>query len=264
MPEGHTIHRLARLHNERLAGKPLAVSSPQGRFAESAALLDGSVLRKVEPYGKHLFYDWGGGRFVHVHLGLYGKFLDGPTSGQVRMRMDDGAGTVADLVGATACELIDPETRVGILARLGPDPLGRRPDPERAWKRISTSSTPIGKALMDQSVLAGVGNVYRAEALFALGVHPERPARQLTRDQFEQLWSWIVKALKLGLNEGRIITVGPPEDKRRRSRIPTDEGRYVYKQEHCRRCGTEVRRWDMAGRWAYACPCCQPPPPLPN
>lgn len=258
MPEGHTIHRIARLHNDRLAGKAIAVSSPQGRFAESAALLDGAVLRKVEAYGKHLFYDWGEGRLVHVHLGLYGKFLDGPTPAQVRMRLDDRAGNVADLVGATACELIDPAARRAILARLGPDPLRRNADRERAWAKISKSATPIGKALMDQTVIAGVGNVFRAEALFALGIHPEVPSRQLTREQFDELWTWIVAALKVGFRDGRIITVRPPEDKRRRSRIPVEEGRYIYRQEHCRRCGTEVRRWDMGGRWAYACTACQP------
>jgi endonuclease-8 len=258
VPEGHTIHRIARLHNERLAGKALAVSSPQGRFAESAARLDGRVLQRVDAFGKHLFYDWGEGDYVHVHLGLYGKFLDGPTSLQVRMRMDDRQGNVADLVGATACDLIDPAARDAIVARLGPDPLRPRPDPAKAWSRISRSTTPIGKALMDQSVIAGVGNVYRAEALFALGIHPEVPARQITREQFDQLWDWIVRALKRGLKEGRIITIGPPEDRRRRSSIPPEEGRYVYKQDRCRRCGTEVRRWDMGGRWAYACEACQP------
>ena len=72
MPEGHTIHRLARDHTRDLAGQPLAVSSPQGRATETAAALDGAAIERVEAYGKHLLYRWSSGDTLHVHLGLYG------------------------------------------------------------------------------------------------------------------------------------------------------------------------------------------------
>jgi len=91
VPEGHTLHRLAATLTEHFAGERVEVSSPQGRFTESAALLDGTVLETAEAWGKHLFVRFEGGRFVHVHLGLYGR-LDvhrGPAPapvGQVRMR----------------------------------------------------------------------------------------------------------------------------------------------------------------------------------
>ena len=75
MPEGHTIHRIAKDHSPLLVGRPVAVSSPQGRFAADAALVDGVVLDRIEPYGKHLFYWWANGLVGHVHLGLFGKFL---------------------------------------------------------------------------------------------------------------------------------------------------------------------------------------------
>ncbi|MEM6331080.1 MAG: DNA-formamidopyrimidine glycosylase family protein, partial [Planctomycetota bacterium] len=74
MPEGHTIHRLARDHNRDLAGQKLRVSSPQGRFEEGAAQLDGRKLIDVDAHGKHLGYRFTGGHVVHIHLGLYGKF----------------------------------------------------------------------------------------------------------------------------------------------------------------------------------------------
>ncbi len=74
MPEGHTIHRYARQHRRDLRGRAVAVSSPQGRFAAGAALLDGRTLTEVDPYGKHLFYRWSGSETLHVHLGLYGGF----------------------------------------------------------------------------------------------------------------------------------------------------------------------------------------------
>ena len=74
MPEGHTIHRAARDQRPMLAGRTLAVASPQGRFAAGAALLDGSACRAIEAYGKHLLYDFEGERTLHVHLGLFGSF----------------------------------------------------------------------------------------------------------------------------------------------------------------------------------------------
>jgi len=79
VPEGHTIHRLAREHTRLLKGQALAVSSPQGRFEAGAARLSGRVLRRVEPYGKHLWYHFAGEPDpLHVHLGLYGKFTASP------------------------------------------------------------------------------------------------------------------------------------------------------------------------------------------
>ena len=74
MPEGHTIHRLADLHGTLLAGKRLAVSSPQGRFVDGAGQVDGQVMVDVTAHGKHLFYRFNNGRWVHVHLGLHGAF----------------------------------------------------------------------------------------------------------------------------------------------------------------------------------------------
>ncbi|MGH3183967.1 MAG: DNA-formamidopyrimidine glycosylase family protein, partial [Streptosporangiaceae bacterium] len=92
MPEGHAIHRLAKVVKQRFAGDALAVSSPQGRFAAAAARLDGQTLRCVDAYGKHLFLDFGDDRWVHLHLGVYGRLIivDLPTLppiGQVRMRL---------------------------------------------------------------------------------------------------------------------------------------------------------------------------------
>ncbi|MFZ9450154.1 MAG: DNA-formamidopyrimidine glycosylase family protein, partial [Alphaproteobacteria bacterium] len=74
MPEGHTIHRAARDHGAMLAGRRLRVTSPQGRFAEGAARLDGRKCLAIEAFGKHLLYRFAGGEALHVHLGLFGMF----------------------------------------------------------------------------------------------------------------------------------------------------------------------------------------------
>ena len=179
MPEGHTLHRLVWLHQRRFAGAPVAVSSPQGRFT-GAASLTGRVFTRPRG-GKHLFHHYDGGPIVHVHLGLYGTFTEAPVPmllpvGQVRMRLV-GSQYGTDLRGPTACEVIDEAQVSAILARLGPDPLRRDADPDLAWERIVSPRKPIGALLMDQRVLAGVGNVCTAASCCS-GTHRSyRPGR---------------------------------------------------------------------------------------
>ena len=162
VPEGHTIHRLAGEHVARFRGVGVQVTSPQGRFRDGAALLDGSVLETAEAYGKHLFLGFARDRWLHVHLGLYGAWTFGalpapPPRGALRLRLA-GHGSYADLRGATTCELVTPTEKALLMARLGPDPLRPRPDPEPAWARLSRSRTAVGRLLMDQSVVAGATN----------------------------------------------------------------------------------------------------------
>jgi endonuclease-8 len=261
VPEGHTIHGIARDHTRTLAGRPVRLSSPQGRFAAGAALLDGTVLLGVEAWGKHLFYRFEGERILHVHLGLYGKMWPWvppavATHRQVRVRL---AGDVHgyDLTGPTACEVIGPDEQAGIIARLGPDPLRGDADPSGVPLRLARRRGPIGVALMDQSVVAGIGNVYRAEALFVRGLHPELAANTVGPAEWEELWATLVEMLRDGLRMRRIVTV------RRDERVHDGRTRYVYKQDACAYCGSPIRRWDLAGRWAYACEHCQPPPGAP-
>ena len=261
MPEGHTLHRLAIDHRAQFVGRPVAVSSPQGRFVAEAERLDGRVLSDVEAYGKHLFYDFGEGDILQIHLGLFGRFFnwagERPAPGpNVRVRLSVPDRTI-DLVGATLCRLVDPGTKDGVMARLGPDPLRKDADPERAWQKLQRRKTSIGAALMDQSVFAGVGNVYRAELLAVHGMHPERAANTITREEFDSMWATLVRWLR-HVKDQVIITVDPKTVGKPRSRIGKGEALHVYKQERCRNCGTEIRRWDLKGRWAYACEQCQP------
>lgn len=264
MPEGHTIHRLAREHGPLLVGRPVSMSSPQGRFAEGAELLGGRVLERIEPYGKHLFYAFEGDALLHVHLGLYGSFTrgSGPAPeprGALRLRMT-AEDTWVDLRGPTACEVFAPHERDAVLARLGPDPLHRGADPALAWARLSRSRRTVGELLMDQSVLAGVGNVYRAEALYRAGLSPFRPGREVPRPVWDAMWEDLRALMRAGVRAGHIVTT-EREDRERRSGRPGREDRfYVYRRhgQPCRRCGTPVRTQVMAGRNLFWCPVCQP------
>ncbi len=263
MPEGHTIHRLAREHTRLLAGRPVSAVSPQGRFADGAARIDGRRLRRVEPYGKHLFYSFQGAEPLHVHLGLYGTFVTGvipapEPRGALRLRLSTDEAYV-DLRGPTACELLTPPEVRSIRARLGPDPLRRTARPELALERISASRVPFGALLLDQSVLAGVGNVYRAEILYRHRIDPHRPGRGLSDLDWQAIWADLQTLMRAGVRAGRIVTTLPEHRDRRRGPASRDESFYVYRRTGlpCRVCGTEVRTEVMAGRNLFWCPTCQ-------
>jgi endonuclease-8 len=265
MPEGHTLHRIARDHGRLLVGRAVTVSSPQGRFAD-AVLVDGQRLDRLEAYGKHLFYTWSNGLVGHVHLGLFGKYrvsrhadAEAPEPrGAVRMRLSTPDVTI-DLAGPTDCSIGDESDRDRIVARLGPDPLRRDARPQAAFDRIARSRQPIGALLLDQSVMCGVGNVYRAEALFVNGIRPTRLGRDLDPAELEALWSTIVAMLKQGVKDNRIITVDRRElDLPRGRRIRRGEATYAYKRDRCLRCGTPIESVELAGRPCYYCPTCQP------
>jgi endonuclease VIII len=263
MPEGHTVHRQAIEHAQRFGGRQVAVTSPQGRFAAGAALLDGRRVEATEAYGKHLFLTFAGERLLHVHLGLIGKWEFGSTPapdpvGAIRVRLVAEA-SYADLRGAMAVEVWTPDDKARLLDRLGPDPLRADADESRAGQRIARSRAPIGILLMDQSVLAGVGNVYRAEVLYRARVDPHRPGRDLSRDQWRAMWRDLVTLMKAGLRAGRIVTTRPA-DRHRGGRVRPEDAHYVYRRTGlaCRVCGTPVATEPMAGRNLFWCPTCQP------
>jgi formamidopyrimidine-DNA glycosylase len=266
MPEGHTIHRHARLQREALAGSRIRAWSPQGRFAEGAAIIDGQQLDHIEAVGKHLFYRWELGDTLHVHLGLFGKYKTfrsepPPPSEATRLAMANGR-SVVYLTGPTICEIIDPDEEDRLRSRLGPDPLiAGRFGPGFA-ENLARRQIPIGAALLDQSVVAGVGNVYRAEVLFKEGIDPRLPARSLDRERALALWARTRGELRRGEEAGRIVTVAPADvGVRRRADIPRPERLYVYKRAGlpCRRCGTVIQSTEMANRLIWWCPACQQP-----
>jgi endonuclease VIII len=263
MPEGHTLHRLARLHQRRFGRAPVLVSSPQGRFIDGAAAVNGRVLKKASAWGKHLFHHYDGGRVVHVHLGLYGTFTEVPIPmplpvGQVRMRMI-GAEYGTDLRGPTVCEVIEEPEIDDIVAKLGPDPLRRDADPGPAWTRISKSRRAIGALLMDQAVVAGVGNVYRSELLYRHRVDPYRPGINIGHAEFEAMWTDLVELMRIGFRRGKIVVVRPEDDHGAPSYAQGRPRTYVYRRagDPCRVCATTIRTAELEGRNVFWCPSCQ-------
>jgi endonuclease-8 len=272
MPEGHTLFALARDLDAAFRDTRPAATSPQGKFEAGAALLSGRTFVHSTSWGKHLFAEFDGDAWLHVHLGLIGTFTiddrpyagEVPVVGQVRLRLATPE-HVADLRGPNLCAVITPEQVEAVTARLGPDPLRPDPDPDIGWRKIARSSKTIAELLMDQSVLAGVGNVYRSEVLFRQRVNPFRPGREIRRSTWDAIWLDLVDLLPLGVATGKIVTVA---EQVAQVRADVHAGRadrleertsYVYKRqgEPCRVCGSRIRTQVVAGRNLYWCGRCQ-------
>ncbi|CAN5567479.1 Fpg/Nei family DNA glycosylase [soil metagenome] len=262
MPECHSIHLLARQHRRDFVGHRVQASSPQGRFSDGAALIDGRVLDATDAWGKHLFHRYDD-LWVHVHLGLFGKFREGPLPApeprgalRLRLRTDE---RWLELRGPTACEVLtDPQRRL-ILARLGPDPLRPDADPGAALARIRRSRRTIGELLMDQSVVAGIGNVYRAEILFRHRLSPYLTGREVDEHAWTPLWADLVELMRAGSRSGRILTTEPDHRERPTGRVRRTDAHYVYRRAGlpCRVCGTPIETATMSARNLFWCPTCQ-------
>jgi endonuclease-8 len=265
MPEGHTLHRLARAQQKLFGGRIIALSSPQGRFLQGAQMLDGRRLLRVEAYGKHLFQHYQDAPALHVHLGLYGKFTTGlreppEPRGALRLRMvtEDAW---SDLRGPTACELMDPPAVDALRQRLGPDPIRSGSNAGLAYRKISRSRVVIAALLMDQSVLAGIGNVYRAEILFRHRLDPFRPGQLVGEELWLAMWADLVTLMRAGVRTGRIETVRPEHRPRLRGPLSRAEAGYVYRRtgQPCRVCRTPIATAELVGRNLFWCPTCQAP-----
>lgn len=265
MPEGHTVHRTANDFNRYFAGHKVLITSPQGRFATDAKLVSGAKLQKARAIGKQLFLDFDNGSCIRIHLGIYGKWSFNEINGKalpepvglVRARFV-GKGVFADLRGPTVCEVIGSEEVFAVERRLGPDPLNndaRGKQAQRFVDRVMRASTPIGLLLMNQEVISGIGNVYRAEILFRAGVNPHTPGKQLSEQVIREIWSDSVDLLKVGVKTGFMIT----RDELRTKKPAKDERNFIYKREGlpCRVCGTNISIEIMGGRKLYWCAGCQ-------
>ena len=250
MPEGHLLHRYADAMTADLGGRVVRASSPQGRFDASA--VDGRALLAVEAHGKHLLHRFDGAPPVHVHLGLRGLYLryDDPAQpprGGTRLRLA-GQAAAWDLIAPTSCEVLDDDSVDRLLSRLGPDPLREDADDAEAVRRLRAARGPVGAAVLDQAVWAGVGNAWRAELLFLARLDPATPASAVSEETAALLWRLTRELFALGRDAGQVVSDPSSPDER-----------WVYKRETCRSCGAPVSTTEIGGRTSYACPVEQSP-----
>jgi len=281
VPEGHTVHRLAQAFNDQFAGKHMDASSPQGRFVDGAALLDGHKLVRAEAHGKQMFMLFSGAIWLRVHLGLYGMWRfagdglekigrrrRGPAEqeqtfppeprGAVRLRLLTGL-HVADLSGPTACEVLSTSEKSLAMQRLGEDPLRKDSDRDKAFSKFHASRTSIALLLMRQDIVAGIGNIYRAELLFRARLEPHQPGRAITEPVWQAMWVDLSKLLKDGVKTGRILTTEKADRSRQSGALRRDDMNYVAHRagRPCHICGNDVLSEALGGRTLYWCATCQ-------
>lgn len=291
MPEGHSVHRIARQFARHFMGAPVAVTSPQGRFARGAAELDGHEIVAARAVGKQMFLEFDHGLFLRVHLGLYGAWdfagdvsvggageaslasIGAPRLTRLRMSEQESLGAdlesfppdpvgqvrvrlltptvVGDLRGPTACEVQTAEQVQATIAKLGPDPLVDDADEgeERFVTTVRKKGVPIALLLMDQAVVSGIGNIYRAELLFRARQNPFTPGKEVRDEVVRALWRDWVHLLGIGYETGLMYTM----DDEAGGGVPEH---WVYKRtgEPCLVCGTPIAMQELGGRKLYWCP----------
>ena len=264
MPEGNEVHRYAQQHAATFVGKTICVESPNGRFP-GAALLTGRKLKSVTAHGKHLAYDFGRDRKLHIHLGRFGDFTEGKmpfpeVKGVLRMRWSTTTDWL-ELRGATDVSVYSDAQWQAVEDRLGADPLAPHADPSAAIAYIRKANTPIAALLMDQALFAGIGNIYRAELLYRAGQDPFAPGKDVPEKTLNALWRDAVKLMRDGMIDRRIVTTRAKDRPHPKGKAQPDEVHYVYRR-HGQPCfvdGTTIQRQDLAGRTLYWCPTCQTP-----
>lgn len=283
MPEGHVIHRLADEFTRIFGTQRLHITSPQGRFATEAALVDGSRLEHAEAFGKHLFLHFDAAsdeHIIYIHLGLIGhlRFEDREKVwGQIRVRIetldDDGSSggsssedttnLAANLRGPQWCRLITDEEYAIAVGKIGEDPIRDDANPRQVWAKVQRSKRSIGSLLMDQKLFAGVGNIYRAEVLFRHQQSPFTPGNAIDRSVFFAMWEDLVVLMRQGVVDGEINTVRDehtPEVMHRPARDDEHGGEvYVYRRagDDCYVCGSDIAMKAYEGRNLFWCPTCQ-------
>jgi endonuclease VIII len=262
VPEGDTIHKTAASLHGALAGRSLiafrttgVASGPVRRRPDP-----GTVVERVEARGKHLLMRFGDGTVLHTHLGMHGswhlyrpgeRWLRGPA--RVRAVVEVPGATAVCFAPAVVEVLSDREVeRHPRIAGLGPDLAADDPDLDEAVARARRvpATTPVASVLLDQRVAAGIGNVYKTEVLFALGVDPFASVGSFDDDAIRGL-------LKTASSMLRANAV------RRGPRTTSREGLAVYGRtgRPCPRCWTPVRSivHGHERRRTYWCPACQAP-----
>ena len=280
MPEGDTIYRSATRMREALAGKTITrFDSTNTRVRRlMPQRLVGQVVRDVRPRGKHILHHFEpSGMVLHTHMRMTGTwrvYRDGARWTQpahlARVVIAvEGAEAVAFAVPVVELLSATQLAEHRVLNALGPDPLAPVPfDLADALRRLDQrAEDPIGVAILNQRVMAGVGNVYANEVLFIHRLNPWTPVAAVSPEDREALLTTAATLLRANVAHGRsdrITRRVAPEVARRSGRVREEDMLWVYGHgdRPCRRCGTTIQVDHLGdhARITYWCPKCQPAP----
>ena len=276
MPEGDSIFRAARNMHRVLAGH--VVTNFETAYAHLDRVhvdtpISGRTIERIESAGKHHLIVFSGDLILRTHMRMNGswhlyrhgeRWWRGPQSMRVRL---DTADWVAVAFDVPVAEFVTPRELAtkDPVAKLGPDLLGREFDREDAVRRlIASGHQPIAMSLLDQRLVAGIGNIYKSEVLFLSGVNPFTPAGAIPPDVLEKMMDIAHGLLKDNVVEGSLPRIQTYRSLRMTNRASShDESLWVYGRagKPCRKCGTpiEMKKMGLEARSTYWCATCQPP-----
>lgn len=273
MPEGDTIFRAARTLHRALAGSTVTAFEsmfPALTRVHEDSPITGRIVERVTAQGKHILMTFSGGLVLRTHMRMNGSWhIYRPGERWQRPRRDmrvivATAGFVAVGFNVPVAEWLESRAlpKHAELRRLGPDLLADEFDAEEAFARLRARPTEeIADALLNQRVLAGIGNVYKAEVLFACRMNPFARIESLGDDQLRCLLMTARKFLKANVTEGLAAMTTYRGFRRTTRRDAPSERLWVYGRagEPCRRCSTRIRLGKQGGeaRLTYWCPACQ-------
>lgn len=263
MPEGDTVHRVARVLSGELVGR--TVDRLELRDRGALPELSGARVEGVEALGKHMLVHLSGGWSLRIHLGMKGRWRrlharqKRPRHPTVLLVTGERAYVCDGAYRADAVRTSEVRRHPKV-ARLGPDLLADPPELDEAVRRAThpaRADREVGELLLDQRVAAGIGNVYKSEVLFECGVHPRTPLGRLQEEEIRALFEKAAHLMRLNLLTRRRTHVPL-----RRRPTPSSQRLWVYGRagDPCLDCGTPIERvlqGDM-GRSTYFCPRCQP------
>jgi len=267
LPEVETIKNELAPHiiGHKLTGMTLLWEGllRQPSLAELRQRITGKQITGISRHGKYLVLSLGGDDLLVMHMKMTGSLLVGHNS----MEAPKYTRAVIHLDNDTSIFFVDPrkfgamwltQDRNSVLNKLGPEPLEPGFTPQFLAGLLKNRTAPVKALILDQSLIAGIGNMYADEALFAAGIHPLRPGGSLSREEAERLTAAIKQVLRSAIrNKGAsIVNYFRPSGE-------TGTAHFEFKVAHgrrktCHKCGTPIERITVRNRGSYFCPRCQP------
>lgn len=257
MPEGPQVRRTGNLIAKFTGATITGIQGPKSRDPWQLRLP--VTITKVDVYGKNIFIRLSNRKTVYNHMLMWGSWRSGCDDSYGKKRLNTCFSTSQGALGyygGGVLRLVSGAEATALKRRVGPD-LMQAPSAAIAFKNVGQADVPIGEAVLMQELVAGIGNIYKSEGLFAAKVHPLRPAANVTNEEFAKMFAFLQPQMR-----GDVKKTGPIMTTTLATRKAGTRN-FVYRRWHqpCLFCGTKVERIYQGQRWqrsTYFCPHCQP------
>ena len=271
MPELPEVEVIRRGLVPLLVGRRfLSITMGDKRLRQQSSLkelrhwVEGRRLDNLRRRGKYLLFDLEGGVTLLVHLGMTGRLLAGPPPSppldhvHLVFQVEDGLNLLYQDVRRFGQVLVfPPGVTPAPLAQVGAEPFSRKVTPAWLLEQARGRSRPIKNFLLDARVVAGIGNIYSCEILFAAGLHPATKVSRLTLADWDRVLAETRRILKHAIAKGGTTVSDYLNSRGETGLFQLELLVYGRAGESCKRCGTPIARLVQAGRSSFFCPVCQ-------